>query len=77
MKTYKPSERVQKQLDAAFASKVRTEDQDLRYTSILSMAEDYARQLTTQCPESRELSLALTKLEECTMWAIASIARNE
>lgn len=29
-----------------------------------------------QCPESRELSLALTSLEEAMMWANASIARN-
>lgn len=27
-------------------------------------------------PESREKSLALTKLEECVMWANACIARN-
>ena len=29
------------------------------------------------CPLSRELSLALTALEESCMWAIASLARNE
>jgi hypothetical protein len=28
-------------------------------------------------PPSRELSIALTKLEEMTFWANASIARNE
>ena len=33
--------------------------------------------LNTHCPDSREKSLALTKLEECVMWANASIARNE
>lgn len=27
-------------------------------------------------PESREKALALTKLEECVMWANATIARN-
>ena len=30
-----------------------------------------------ECPESREKSLAFTKLEECIMWANAAIARNE
>ena len=30
-----------------------------------------------ECPESRERSLALTKLEETVMWAVASIARNQ
>jgi len=29
------------------------------------------------CPGSREKALAMTKLEECVMWANASIARNE
>lgn len=28
------------------------------------------------CPNSREKSLAMTKLEESVMWANASIARN-
>lgn len=28
-------------------------------------------------PNSREKSLAMTKLEECVMWANVSIARNE
>ena len=29
------------------------------------------------CPESREKSIAMTKLEEVIMWANASIARNQ
>lgn len=29
------------------------------------------------CPESRERSLAFTKIDEAVMWANASIARNE
>lgn len=28
-------------------------------------------------PPGRELALALTKLEECSYWAIAAIARNQ
>ena len=32
--------------------------------------------LITVCPEGRELSLAMTKLEEAMMWGNASIARN-
>lgn len=30
-----------------------------------------------EAPVSRERSLALTKLEETVMWAVASIARNQ
>ena len=37
----------------------------------------YAKTLLSQCPESRELSLALTSLEEAVMWANAAIARNK
>ena len=29
------------------------------------------------CPQSRELSLALTALQEATMWANAAVACNE
>lgn len=35
-----------------------------------------ARTIAGRCPDSREKSLAMTKLEECSMWANASIARN-
>lgn len=52
-------------------------DQVERYTLIRSAALDFAQKLMAYCPNSRELSLALTHLEESTFWANASIARNE
>lgn len=36
-----------------------------------------AKIIDNLCPESREKSLAMTKLEEAVMWANAAIARNE
>jgi len=48
-----------------------------RYEQIRSKAHDFAISLDTFCPDSREKSLAITKLEEVVMWANASIARNE
>jgi hypothetical protein len=48
-----------------------------RYQQIRAAARELADLLTAQCPESRELSLALTKLEEVVFWANAAIARNE
>lgn len=36
-----------------------------------------AKTIQGKCPESREKSLAFTKLEECIMWANAAIFRNE
>ena len=40
-------------------------------------AKMLAAYINEKCPESREKSIALTKLEECVMWANASIARSE
>jgi len=41
------------------------------------MAKIFAQELCRFCPDSRERSLALTKLEEAVSWANAAIARNE
>ena len=46
------------------------------YAAIRQMAQDYANYIQCSCPESRELSLALTKIDESVMWANASVARN-
>ena len=52
-------------------------DQTHRYEAIRHDAHTLANLIDTACPESREKSLAFTKLEEAVMWANASIARNE
>jgi len=52
-------------------------DQPPRYDAIRSRAMEYALLINNCCPDSREKSLAITALEECVMWANASIARNE
>lgn len=38
---------------------------------------DTASVIEEQCPEGREKSLAITKLEESLMWANAAIARGD
>lgn len=48
-----------------------------RYESIRQNAKALAEHLSNCCPPSRELSLALTHLEDSVMWANAAIARNE
>ena len=48
-----------------------------RYDIIRSLAHGYAHRLMTLCPPSRELSLALTHIEEAVFYANAAIARNE
>ena len=52
-------------------------DQENRYQCIRDTAKGFAVLLNNVCPDSREKSLAFTKLEEVVMWANASIARNE
>jgi hypothetical protein len=52
-------------------------DQAERYEKVRSSALSFANLLTENCPPSRELSLALTNLEQAVFWANASIARNE
>lgn len=47
-----------------------------RYVEIRSYAKTFAILLTKACPDSRELSHALNKLDETVMWANAAIARN-
>lgn len=55
----------------------KNQSQVSRYEDIRESARQFADYLNGNCPESRELSLAITKLEECVMWANASIARRE
>ncbi len=52
------------------------EGQPEQYQKIRDTAKDFAILLKTTCPTSRELSLAMTKLEEAVMWANAAITRN-
>lgn len=52
-------------------------DQPERYQRIRNKAKELALLINETCPQSRELSIAMTDLENCVMWANASIARNE
>lgn len=51
--------------------------QEARYGQVRAVLKSAADDLLVMCPKSRELSLALTKLEEAMFWANAAIARNE
>ena len=48
-----------------------------RYEAIRYKAGILAAYIDKNCPDSREKSLAITKIEEAVMWANAAIARNE
>lgn len=47
-----------------------------QYDSVRSMCHELAVELDSICPDSRELSLAITHLEEVMFWANAAVARN-
>lgn len=66
-----------KKLDNVYTYHAPKEDQSERYESIRAKARELAELIEECCPDSREKSLANTKLEEAVMWANASIARNE
>ena len=46
------------------------------YGKIREHALNYAELIDENCPDGREKSLAITKLEEVVMWANAAIARH-
>lgn len=47
-----------------------------KYQAIREKAKELAYLIQELVPPCREQSLAMTKLEECSMWANAGIARN-
>lgn len=67
----------QKDIDNGFTYHAPSRTQAHRYETIRDTAKRLAEFLDEACPDSREKSLAFTKLEEAVMWANASIARNE
>jgi hypothetical protein len=77
MPTYLVSESDQKYLDQAFTYHPPHDDQAERYGLLRGHGRLMAEQILSQCPPSRERSLALTKLQECVMWANAAIACSE
>lgn len=52
-------------------------DQPAKYEEIRAKAKELALLLNSECPDSREKSLAMTNLEQAVFWANAEIARNE
>ena len=64
-------------IDNRFTYHAPKGDQAARYEKLRDSAKVLAVFIFENCPDSRERSLALTKLEEAIMWANASIARNE
>ena len=64
------------QIENNFTYHAPQEGQPEKYEALRSKAKELAYLIDELCPNSREKSLAMTKLEESSMWANASIARN-
>lgn len=74
---YQPSQPVQEQIDRTFMYHPPHGDQTLRYGTLRSAARQFANIVAELTPPSREQAVALTKLQECVMFANAAIAINE
>lgn len=64
------------QIEAAFTYHAPTPEKQEYYITLRNQAKELAYTMDKICPNSREKSLAFTKLEEVIMWANAAIARN-
>ncbi len=63
-------------IENAFTYHAPKDGQPEKYQAIRDKAKELAYLIHELVPPSREQSLAMTKLEECSMWANAGIARN-
>lgn len=67
----------QSQIERAFTYHPPKGNQAERYENLREKAKSFASLINDLCPESREKSIAITKIQEASMWANASIAINE
>ena len=74
---YVKDEKVWIELERRHAYHSPKGDQQERYELIRDAVKTLAKLYVGYAPESRELSLALTNLEQSQFWANAAIARNE
>lgn len=65
------------EVDSIFTYHPPQEGQPARYEALRAKARELAHLIVTSCPQCREQSLALTHLQECTMFANAAIAIHE
>ena len=74
---YTESEQQKKTRETNFVYHAPKANQPERYERLRAAAGQLSFLFNTNCPPSRELAVAQTKLEEAVFWANAAIARNE
>jgi hypothetical protein len=65
-----------KQLESRFTYHAPKPGQPEAYQELRVKARELAELMNTRCPDSRELSVAMTHLETAVFWANAAIARS-
>ena len=63
-------------IEKVFTYHAPKEGQPAIYETIRKHGKNMAQYILEECPDSRERSVALTKIQEAVMWANASIAIN-
>ena len=63
-------------IESTFTYHAPNEEQQKRYVELRNKAKELAYMIQSHCPDSREKSIALTKLQETIMMANAAIAIN-
>lgn len=71
------NEILAERINIDFAFHPATPDTGPRHDRIRRLCRSLAHELTAEVPTGRELSCALTALEEVMMWSNAGIAREE
>ena len=68
---------VTEDLHARFNSHAMSDETKCKADKVKAAIHELVDIIDIYCPTSREKSLALTHLEECSFWCNASLARNQ
>jgi hypothetical protein len=74
---YEMSTKMAEQINRSFIYHEPKDDQPERYVYLREQARFLAQAIACMVPPGREQSSAITKLEECIMWANKGIACGE
>lgn len=74
--TYEQAAKIA-QIDRSLTNQPPTAEQIERIELLRRVGKTLGTAIVEQTPTSREQSLAITKLEECVMWAVKAIVLEE
>lgn len=66
----------QRELDTIFIYSAPTAEHQAKFATLTAKWNEVASLINQLCPDSREKSLAITKLDECRFFANAAIVRR-